>query len=506
MMLGRALPPALFSLLLAARAAATPYDFKDNYNDPAPSPEDGPPASFHATRDRQRLPYEICGLVGGYVFTVLIWGVLLLTIGRKMRRKALDPPPALEFEQELKPIRGAMETPISPSSMRSATSWMRKFKRSESLSGSTPVSPVVQSPMSFDQKVLDADKARAQDDMERLYAAVMDHDAKKHSRQASREVEEQVAPPIIRSERRRPSAISTTHRAPTDSSPVSPIKAIYPPDYTSTNMSVHSRNNSLRNDSLRNDSLRNDGLRNDGLRNDGLRNDGLRNNSLRVDHPPPSPRSILSKPRRLSSASKQEKSARFNLKNLRISGPIQSYGGAAPDDEARTPLSPRFYPDPGAPPSPPTQPTSPTTPYSPTEPAELSRAHSLGIPPPRTPTPHPPTTPNPLSNHDPNPPPPLPQLPNHHHHLHHRPPLPRNPNHDPRPPPREPQSPDPAHRRSLHALQSVYALHAHYARDAAFGDEAREEGEAEGREGAVGAGERGEDGAGAGGDVWGCLL
>ncbi|XPS69264.1 hypothetical protein M3J07_001532 [Ascochyta lentis] len=389
MMLGRALPPALFSLLLAARAAATPYDFKDNYNDPAPSPEDGPPASFHATRDRQRLPYEICGLVGGYVFTVLIWGVLLLTIGRKMRRKALDPPPALEFEQELKPIRGAMETPISPSSMRSATSWMRKFKRSESLSGSTPVSPVVQSPMSFDQKVLDADKARAQDDMERLYAAVMDHDAKKHSRQASREVEEQVAPPIIRSERRKPSAISTTHRAPTDSSPVSPIKAIYPPDYTSTNMSVHSRNNSLRNDSLRNDSLRND-----GLRNDGLRNDGLRNNSLRVDHPPPSPRSILSKPRRLSSASKQEKSARFNLKNLRISGPIQSYGGAAPDDEARTPLSPRFYPDPGAPPSPPTQPTSPTTPYSPTEPAELSRAHSLGIPlpAPQRPTPQLPPT------------------------------------------------------------------------------------------------------------------
>lgn len=351
MMLGRALPPALFSLLLAtarATASPSPYDFKDNYNDPAPSPEDGPPASFHATRDRQRLPYEICGLVGGYVLTVLIWGVLLLTVGRKMRRKALDPPPALEFEQELKPIRTAMETPISPSSMRSATSWMRKFKKNDSLSGSTPVSPVVQSPMSFDQKVLDANKARAQDDMERLYAAVMDHDAKKHSRQVSQvTVEETLPPPTIRNERRRPSAISTIQHAPTDSSPTSPIKAIYPPDF-SNNMAAplpHSRNS-----------------------------------SLRAELPPPSPRSILSKHSRLSSASKQDKSARFNLKNLRISGPIQSYGGAAPDDEARTPLSPRFYPDPGAPPSPPTQPTSPTTPYSPTEPAEIARAHSLRIP------------------------------------------------------------------------------------------------------------------------------
>lgn len=346
-----ALPPPLFSLLLvAARAAATPYDFVDNYRDSAPSPEDGPPAAFHATRDRQRLPYEICGLVGGYVFTVLIWGVLLLTIGRKMRRKALDPPPALEFEQELKPIRPSIKTPASPASMRSPTSWMRKFKRSESLSGSTPVSPVVQSPMSFDQNVLDANKVRAQDEMERLYAAVMDHDAKKHSRQASQATVEEPAPPAIRHEKRRPSAISTTHR-PADSSPTSPVKAIYPPDYNNVAPLPQSRNTAQ-----------------------------FRNNSLQTNLPPPSPRSILSKPRRPSTSSKQEKSTRFNLKNLRISGPIQSYGGAAPDDEARTPLSPRFYPDPGAPPSPPTQPTSPSTPYSPVEPAEIERAHNLRIP------------------------------------------------------------------------------------------------------------------------------
>ena len=75
-MLGRALPPALVSLLVTAATAAaapSPYDFKDNYRpQPPPAPE------------RSRLPYEICGIVGGYLFTVLIWALLLITVGRTM--------------------------------------------------------------------------------------------------------------------------------------------------------------------------------------------------------------------------------------------------------------------------------------------------------------------------------------------------------------------------------------------------------------------------------------
>ena len=55
------------------------------------------------------------------------------------------------------------------------------------------------------------------------------------------------------------------------------------------------------------------------------------------------------------------RSPRFNLKNLRISSPMKYPADQGSDDEARTPLSPRFY-NPGAPPSPPTQQNSPTTP------------------------------------------------------------------------------------------------------------------------------------------------
>lgn len=361
-MLARALPPALFSLLLAvARVHAAPYDFLDNYRDPAPSPQEGPPASLHAVRDRTVLPYEICGVVGGYVFTVLIWGVLLLTVGRKMRRKALDPPKQLELELQDKPVRPSIRTgglASPPLSARSATSWLKKFKKNDSGVGSSPQSPEIQSPTSFDQRVIDAQRDQAQVDMERLYAAVMDHDAKKHYSQVS--IEEPPAP--VGRERRRPSAISVA-QSQDDSTPVSPIKAIYPPDF----------------------------------RNSGPTTAPLPRNHLRDTQPPPSPRSILSKRSQMSTATTGSKSTRFNLKNLRISGPVQKYPGADSDDEARTPLSPRFY-APGAPPSPPTQANSPitqtnspTTPYDPTE--ELDQVQPL----PR---------PAPQRQHQPQPPPP----------------------------------------------------------------------------------------------------
>jgi hypothetical protein len=130
-MLERALPPALVQLLLTVAVSAAPptsYNFLDNYRDPAPAAEDGPPASYNAVRDKNVLPYEICGVVGGYVLTVLIWGVLLLTVGRRMRRKALDPPKQLELELQDKPTRPMIRTPGLASPPLSARSWLRKFR------------------------------------------------------------------------------------------------------------------------------------------------------------------------------------------------------------------------------------------------------------------------------------------------------------------------------------------------------------------------------------------
>ncbi|KAE8840085.1 hypothetical protein HRS9122_06690 [Pyrenophora teres f. teres] len=325
MLLG-ALPPALVSLLLVATgASASPYNFLDNYRNPAPSPEDGPPGAYHAIRNKDVLPYEICGIVGGYVLTVLVWGVLLLTVGRRMRRKALDPPMQLELELQGKPIRPTLKTPSLASPPLSARSFFRRFKRNGS-SDSTPQSPEVTSPSSFDQKVVDAHRDQNQADMERLYAAVMDFDAQKH---ASKLSVEQPEPAPVQTERRRPSAINVNHTQNDNynDSPVSPIKAIYPPGYSDRPTTAP-------------------------LPHDRLRAE---------QQAPPSPRGILTKRSQTPNPNASSKNARFNLKNLRISGPIAKYPGDS-DDEARTPLSPRFY-TPGAPPSPPTQTSSPVSPY-----------------------------------------------------------------------------------------------------------------------------------------------
>lgn len=336
-------------LLVASRVSAGPVNFIDNYRNPtAPSPEDGPPGARLATRDKSVLPYEICGIVGGYVFTVLIWGVLLLTVGRRMRRRALEPPRELELELQNKPTRPTLKTSGMASPPLSARSWLRKFKKNDS-GPTSPQSPVVQSPSSFDQKVIDAHRDQAQADMERLYAAVMEYDAKKHSSRVSTEEEEPVAEAAGSTQRRRPSAISVSHPEDTIEVAASPVRAIYPPVQERPTTASNARDR------------------------------------LRADQPAPaSPRSILSKRSQTSNATTGSKSARFNLKNLRISGPITKYPGDS-DEEARRPLSPRFY-APGPPPSPPTQTNSPTSPYDQDE--SLDQVQPLPRPAPQRSTPN----------------------------------------------------------------------------------------------------------------------
>lgn len=332
------LPSALVLLLVSAAHSAPsprPYNFLDNYRDPTPSPQDGPPASANASRDRSLLPAQICGIVAGYVGTVLVWGVLLLTIGRRMRRKTENSPKTLDLELVTRRPQNTILSPLSPvGSSKSVSSWRRKFfrkdKEIETDTGpgdESPIaiSPVIHSPGSFDQRVIDENKARAQAEMERLYAAVMDHDRKKSiASQASLESNE----PNQHSHR--PSAINT-HHSQSYSNPSSPVKAIYPPGYQS----------------------------------------GPPTAPLPRERPS-SQRSVLSKKSTASSGSK-----RFNLKNLRISGPIQKYPGEQGEEE-RTPLSPRHYGNPGAPPSPPTQQNSPTTPAEAYE--HLDTVHPLPSP------------------------------------------------------------------------------------------------------------------------------
>ncbi|KAF2749526.1 hypothetical protein M011DRAFT_518052 [Sporormia fimetaria CBS 119925] len=309
-------------LLVTACVDATKYDFDflDNYRRPAPAPEDGPPASRNASRDKSLLPAQACAIAGAYILTVLIWGVLLLTVGRKMRRKAETTPKALELR--LVTSRFSSRTPASPQSARSATSWFKRgFKNNPTIDSNTAnaESPSVYSPAPFDQKVIDSDRERAQADMERLYAAVMEHDRKKSMSQYSNDG-------TGHNERR--ALHIDTNGISAHSNPASPVRAIFPPGY----------------------------------HHNGPPTAPLPHNRLR-DERPSSPRSILSKRSIASDASRASKNARFNLKNLRIAHPAK-YPDNGHDDEARTPLSPNFHDpnfhDPNSPRS--VQTTSPTTP------------------------------------------------------------------------------------------------------------------------------------------------
>jgi hypothetical protein len=222
---------------------------------PAPSPEDGPPFSAHASRDRSLLPYQVVGIVGSYVGSAIIIVTLLLTVGRSRRRLALDRAAEARCTEMVKPMNRAFDpSPISPVSSRSWYS-PRKLKPKKSSGGSmrsggmsSPISPTGASVISFDAAVVEADKQKRQEEMERLYAAVMAQDERRSQQQA-------ISPPLpppppIPSgsppeySRKKPPRLitnapnlkhlqSTSAQYPTSpsspSTPKSPIRAIYPP-------------------------------------------------------------------------------------------------------------------------------------------------------------------------------------------------------------------------------------------------------------------------------------
>ncbi|OCL01856.1 hypothetical protein AOQ84DRAFT_202958, partial [Glonium stellatum] len=225
------------------------------HNAPALSPRDTPPLSAaHAPIDKAILPAQICGILGAYILTVLFWGVLLLTIGKKMRRNTEQTPRALELQPTTKQLE---VTPISPMSSRSATSWFKRpFKKTSTPNSpalQSPTSPAVQSIASFDKSIVESDKERRQKEMERLYAAVMDHDAKKASLSSSSEEDISPISPDQPKQQQQQAALlpgskkppmldmksaamprrgsHTNPASPVSPSPLSAVQAIYPPDY-----------------------------------------------------------------------------------------------------------------------------------------------------------------------------------------------------------------------------------------------------------------------------------
>ena len=341
---------ALVLLSLASHTTADLWTV-DILLGPAPAPEDGPPFSANASRDKALLPYQIVGIVGSYIGSILIIGVLLLTVGRTRRKQALDRAAEARSTEMVKPMNRAFDpSPISPVSSRSWYS-PRKLRAKKSSASSmrsgggisNPVSPAGLSVISFDATVVEADRVKRQEEMERLYAAVMAQDDRRSQQKAVSPLppplEIPAGSPPEYSRRKPPRLITNApnlrHLQPSQGSPCSPttpkspIRAIYPPDAPKPPMPSGPTS------------------------------------PLRAQYPTntmyqPHQDAIYMMNRERSASDSSQRSAkkfRKSLKNIRISSPIIDDNS----DGARTPLSPRDYGNPGMPPSPPTARTIDTT-------------------------------------------------------------------------------------------------------------------------------------------------
>lgn len=186
-------------LLLTSSTSASPINIwhVSIFEGPAPSPEDGPPLSASSLRDPSYLPIQIGSIVAAYIFFVIVIGLALLLVGRRLRRAAQASPRTLAMEimrpfqsdspksYDPSPITLATNNPYGPSpnstidmkgswpspdKSRTTHNWP-SFGKSHHKQTSMQSSVVT-----FDESVIEEDKSKNQQEMDRLYAAVMEHD------------------------------------------------------------------------------------------------------------------------------------------------------------------------------------------------------------------------------------------------------------------------------------------------------------------------------------------
>lgn len=314
-------------LLLSAAGHTSASIWSINIDEsPAPSPEDGPPFSAHATRNRDLLPYQIIGILAAYLGFMLILGTMLLTVGRRLRKQALS-----AAERPTKMVQPLMMllSGQSPAHTRGGPFSRLRRQPSQASSMRSKVSGVVSpldSTLNFDLDVIEEDKKRNQEALANVYDVIYETEDQKTQQISIQTAEQQRVPAIAipQPPRRAPTHLrvdaDTIHR--TDLQPRSPhtpispsVRAIYPPlpglsNYEPPESPVRTRKGGSM-------ELR---------------------NSQQGDYSSSPPRHL------------RGKLARDRLKKgLRISAPLRDDNS----DGARTPLSPRVYVDPGIPPEPP---------------------------------------------------------------------------------------------------------------------------------------------------------
>ena len=208
-----------YLIFLCSSVAAIPGDiWHVNIDEgPAPAPEDGPPGAANAIRDKAYLPAQITSIIGAYALFVVCIGIALLVVGRRLRRAAQSSPRTLAMEM-MKPTNTDVNkvfdpSPISPTSQLpygkspSSTLDTREmwpspqksdlgytFQRTQGHNKQTSMQSSV---VTFDESVIEDDKAKNQQEMERLYAAVMEHDELKSTSTLNKDSQPQQNPPEL---------------------------------------------------------------------------------------------------------------------------------------------------------------------------------------------------------------------------------------------------------------------------------------------------------------------
>ncbi|KAL4891668.1 hypothetical protein BDV59DRAFT_61949 [Aspergillus ambiguus] len=136
--------------------------------------------------DEPLLAVQIGGIVGAYVIFVAVLLSLLLFVGRRLRRTVHSSNYSLQM-QMMKPVKDSISldpSPVTPISaqlpipgqadgFRGSWSTLTKGSRSH-LSGNGSVATI-------DESVVASDRRRAQEEMEKLYAAVLEYDEQRAS-------------------------------------------------------------------------------------------------------------------------------------------------------------------------------------------------------------------------------------------------------------------------------------------------------------------------------------
>ncbi|OJZ92678.1 hypothetical protein ASPFODRAFT_121931 [Aspergillus luchuensis CBS 106.47] len=150
--------------------------------------------------DESLLAIQIGGIVGAYVIFVAILLSLLLFVGRRLRRAVLSSNYSLHVEmmKPVKPPPSMDPSPVTPISVNLPSPGPRSFSRSWSSLGKgsrSHASGTTTSVATIDESVVATDRQRAQEDLEMLYAAVMEHDAQKEAAAAARAAEKEIPSP-----------------------------------------------------------------------------------------------------------------------------------------------------------------------------------------------------------------------------------------------------------------------------------------------------------------------